>query len=80
MRNPNITSNQTHTPGGWPMGPKVTVLNRCPWCADSQSEYEPVDPERELCHQHMNEYDGLSEDAEQARLAGEAYDSGELFR
>jgi hypothetical protein len=47
---------------------------RCPWCRDPESEYEPSDPERELCHSHYLEYDGLSEDSYQEMLAGERYD------
>lgn len=44
----------------------------CAWCADPASDYEPADPDRELCRAHLAEHEGLSPaeldrmDAEQA--------------
>lgn len=33
----------------------------CPWCQDPNSDYEPINPEKELCRSHLAEYEGLSE-------------------
>ena len=35
---------------------------RCPWCRTPDSDYEPMDPERELCRAHLAEHEGLSLD------------------
>lgn len=48
-------------------------MTTCAWCRTPGTDYEPADPERELCRPHLAEYEGLSEDgldrmeAEQAR-------------
>ncbi len=35
---------------------------RCAWCQDPHGDYDPVDPERELCIDHLAEYEGVSVD------------------
>lgn len=49
-------------------------MKRCPWCVNPDSDYDPIDPERELCRSHMNEYDGVSEDGYQHMLSEQAAD------
>lgn len=34
----------------------------CLWCADPDSDEEPMDPEHQLCRSHWAEYEGLSLD------------------
>jgi hypothetical protein len=49
-------------------------MNNCPWCCDPESEYEPLKPERELCLNHMLEYEGLHLDGYLEMLSAERYD------
>lgn len=49
-------------------------MTRCAWCRDPDTEYEPIDPEHELCHSHLCEYDGLSEDGYDHMVAEQAAD------
>lgn len=43
---------------------------KCIWCANPNSDQEPIDPENELCRSHLAEYEGMSE-AELDRMESE---------
>jgi hypothetical protein len=51
----------------------------CVWCADPASEYEPANPDAELCRTHLAEHEGLSvaeldrADSEQAAELADLY-------
>jgi hypothetical protein len=45
----------------------TTMSNRCPWCADPNDEEWSDD----LCHMHIAEYEGCSEDALDRQEAAE---------
>jgi hypothetical protein len=51
---------------------KGSAMSKCLWCADPQTDAEPMDPERELCRSHLAEYEGLSV-AELDRMESEQY-------
>lgn len=51
------------------------MAKNCVWCKNPNAdETDLTDPEQDLCRDHMNEYDGVSEQGHQAMLAGERYD------
>lgn len=37
-------------------------MAKCVWCKTPGTDYEPGDPEGELCRSHLAEYEGLSLD------------------
>jgi hypothetical protein len=42
--------------------PETWEIADCVWCRNPNSDYEPANPEKELCNSHLAEYEGLSED------------------
>jgi hypothetical protein len=47
----------------------------CVWCVSPNAdESEVSDPGKQLCQDHLNEYEGTSENGYRAMLAGERYD------
>lgn len=49
---------------------------QCVWCVNPNAdENDLTNPEQELCRDHMNEYDGVSESGYQSMLAAERADS-----
>jgi hypothetical protein len=52
----------------------MMYILHCPWCRDPDTDYEPSNPERELCYVHMLEYEGLSEAGYERMLSEQAKD------
>lgn len=48
-------------------------MTQCPWCADPDSDYDPLYGEG-LCHWHLLEFDGMSQAGYERMLAAEAAD------
>jgi len=53
---------------------KEHAMKRCAWCVNPDSDYDPMDPERELCRSHWAEYEGLSLDGLDHMMSEQAKD------
>lgn len=49
-------------------------MAKCAWCKAPGTDYEPGDPEGELCRSHLAEYEGLSLDGLDRMEAEQAAD------